>query len=195
MNYSKSYLKAIVICHGKSEKQMCDFIKSNLRLKIHIEADKKGEKSIQITSLMNTLSGLYYKNKNGFFNYFDDAEKLDGKQKLMPTFKVFIIMDTDDCTDEQQKAFVDKTMFLDHWLYDYIVPIYNTPELESVLVAAGIQFQRKSVARKKEYVKIFPTDPKYQTNDVLQLQDFQKALEKCQNTNMNEFVSFCLQCK
>lgn len=30
------YLKAIVIVHGKSEKQICDFIKSNLRLKMEV---------------------------------------------------------------------------------------------------------------------------------------------------------------
>ena len=34
-------LKAIVIVHGKSEKQMCEYIKSNLRLKIEIISDKK----------------------------------------------------------------------------------------------------------------------------------------------------------
>lgn len=27
MTKTLSYLKAVVICHGKSEKQMCDFIK------------------------------------------------------------------------------------------------------------------------------------------------------------------------
>lgn len=57
MGRSLSYLKAVVICHGKSEKQLCYFIKSNLRIRIAVESDKKGEKSIQITSVMNTLNG------------------------------------------------------------------------------------------------------------------------------------------
>jgi ribosomal protein S15P/S13E len=38
------YLTAVVIVHGKSELQLCSFIKSNLKLKIHIESDKKDEK-------------------------------------------------------------------------------------------------------------------------------------------------------
>ena len=41
-----SYLRAVIIVHGKSEKQMCDFIKSKLRIRIIVESDKKGGKSI-----------------------------------------------------------------------------------------------------------------------------------------------------
>ncbi|EIA28296.1 hypothetical protein SFB5_138G0, partial [Candidatus Arthromitus sp. SFB-5] len=33
------YLRCILICHGKSEKEFMETIKQNLRLKIHIESD------------------------------------------------------------------------------------------------------------------------------------------------------------
>ncbi len=46
-----SYLKAVVIVHGKSEKHICEFIRRNLRLKIRIKSDKNGDKSIQINGL------------------------------------------------------------------------------------------------------------------------------------------------
>ncbi len=69
-----SYLKAVVICHGKSEKQLCDFIKSNLRIRIAVESDEKGEKSIQITSVMNTLNGKKFKTMAGFMREFSDVE-------------------------------------------------------------------------------------------------------------------------
>jgi len=46
-----NYTKAIVIAHGKCEYIMASYIKNNLRLKMEILADKKGSKSIQITSL------------------------------------------------------------------------------------------------------------------------------------------------
>lgn len=36
------YLKAVVIVHGKSEKQICEYIKSNLRLKMEIVGKEKG---------------------------------------------------------------------------------------------------------------------------------------------------------
>ena len=48
MSYKGNYLKAIVIVHGKSELQMCDFIKRKLKLKIDIVSKNKGGNSIQI---------------------------------------------------------------------------------------------------------------------------------------------------
>lgn len=93
MTKTLSYLKAVVICHGKSEKQMCDFIKSNLRIRIAVESDKKGD------------------------------------------------------------------------------------------------------ARKQEYIKIFPTDPKYQRREVIQVKEFGDNLRKNPDTNMEEFIDFCLNLK
>ncbi len=173
---------------------MCDFIKSNLRIKIEVESDKKGTKSIQITSIMNVLNGKKFKTFNNFIREFDDAEivKNKSKKKLSDTFKIFIIMDTDDCTDAQRRDFINKDMFKKHWLYEYIVPIYNTPELETVLEKSKIKFTKQGDERKKEYIKIFPTDKKYLTKDFVQIKDFCEALKKCAQTNMYEFVDFCL---
>ncbi|TKZ15846.1 hypothetical protein EZH24_13855, partial [Brachyspira catarrhinii] len=68
-------------------------------------------------------------------------------------FKIFIIMDTDDCTAQQKSEFINKNMFKNHWAYNYIVPIYNDDNLENVLIKATIE-----VENKKDYIKIFPTD-------------------------------------
>lgn len=185
-NYSPSYLKAIVIVHGKSEKQICDFIKSKLRIRIEIESDKNGEKSIQITSLKNTLNRTKFKNFDKLKTYFE----ID--KTLSDDFKIFIIMDTDDCTEEQKKAFINKTMFQNHWAYNYIVPIYNSPNLEKVLEKCNIKFEKKGEKRKTEYIKIFPTDKKYAGKETIQLENFKNSLEKNNCTNMNEFIQFCL---
>ncbi|MEI0517285.1 hypothetical protein [Brachyspira murdochii] len=49
MSYKGNYLKAIVIVHGQSELQMCNFIKNKLRLNnIHIISKDNGKHSIQI---------------------------------------------------------------------------------------------------------------------------------------------------
>lgn len=64
-------------------------------------------------------------------------------------------MDTDDCADETRKRFINKEMFKNHWAYDYIVPIYNSPELETVMVKAGIKFEKKGDERKKSISKSF----------------------------------------
>lgn len=85
-----SYLKGLVICHGKSEKLICDFIKSNLRIQIEIDSDKKGKKSIQITSVMKFLSGEKYKNIVSFKNKFDDIEPIKNK-KNYPIILKFLL--------------------------------------------------------------------------------------------------------
>ena len=185
-----SYLKGLVICHGKSEKLICDFIKSNLRIQIEIDSDKKGKKSIQITSIMKFLSGEKYKNIASFKNKFDDIEQIKDKKKLPSYFKIFIIMDTDDCNENQKKFFKDKSMFNEHWLYDYIVPIYNDSNLEEVLVDAGIKFQKSGNERKTEYPKVFPMNG---ISDVEGIKKFGKALGNSKKTNMEEFINFCLE--
>lgn len=205
-NDELSYLKAIVIVHGKSEKQMCNFIKAKLKLNCYIESDKQGEKSIQINSVMNILKNTIYKDFGSFISNFpsvkliniEKSKKKKGnnkkkiKQVLSDDFKIFIIMDTDDCTEKERKEFINKKMFEGHWAYDYIIPIFNDSNLEDVMQACKIKFEKKGVERKKEYIKIFPTDKKYQKKDSLQIEEFRNKLTKCKKTNMNEFVEFCL---
>lgn len=189
-----TYLRAIVIVHGKSEKQMCDFIKSKLRLNIKIISDKKGEKSIQITSLKNILNNSIFKTKNDFFRNFEEAIIINekGKSMLPDDFKIFIIMDTDDCSEQLKNRFINKEMFSNHWAYSYIHSIYNSPHLESVLIKSNIKFKKEGKKRKEEYIKIFPTDPKYQRNDTIQIEEFMKNLRSNPNTNMDEFIEFCI---
>lgn len=186
------YLKAVVIVHGKSEKQICDYIKSNLRLKIEVVSEKKGEKSIQINSLKNTLNDTRFRSFDNFVAHFDDVEIVK-KKRLSNEFKIFIIMDTDDCTDKRKSEYISKSMFKDHWAYDYIVPIYDTPDLESVLAKAKIPFEKKGVERKKEYIKIFPTNSKYTISEASELNNFCSNLKQVKETNMDEFIEFCLQ--
>lgn len=193
------YLKAIVIVHGKSEKQICDFIKSNLRLKMEVISDKKGEKSIQITSLMDILNDSRFRSFDNFVKYFDDVEIVLEKKKrrLSPDFKIFTIMDTDDCKPKEKEEqikqeYINKTMFKNHWTYDYIVPIYNNPQLENVLVKAKIPFEKKGDDRKKEYIRIFPTSSKYTICEEAELKRFSEKLRLVKDTNMDEFIEFCL---
>lgn len=188
------YLKFVVIVHGKSEKQICDYIKSNLRIKMEIISEKNGEKSIQINGLAHLLKDKRFSSLKNFMNYFDDVEIIQEKtkKKLSPEFKIFIMMDTDDCSVEQREKFISKQMFKAHWAYDYIVPIFNTPNLENVMVKAGIKFEKKGAERKKEYIRIFPTDKKYSNREGVELKTFAENLEEVKETNLYEFVQCCL---
>lgn len=133
-----NYTKCGVICHGLSEIQIVKYIKSNLHLKLEILSKDNGHSSIQITSL------LKYLNNKSFLNLKEFSEKYDieYKKKILVDFKLFIIMDTDDCMEEQKKAFLNKEMFKSHPLYNYIVPISNIPNLESVLVKSKIMVKK-----------------------------------------------------
>lgn len=88
--------------------------------------------------------------------------------------------------------FISKEMFKGHWAYEYIVPIYDSPDLENVMVKAGIKFEKKGVERKKEYIRIFPTCKKYQGQEGVELKSFADNLRRVKSTNMEEFVDFCL---
>lgn len=189
-----NYLKCIVVVHGKSEKQICDYIKSKLRFHMEIISKEKGQKSIQI----NGLQTLFNKDKRlstykNFLIYFPTVELEDKKNRISSYFKIFIIMDTDDCSDEQKRKYINKELFKGHWAYDYIVPIFNSPELESIMVKAGIKFEKKGDERKKEYIKIFPTDKKYMKNESVELASFAKDLTKIRETNMENFINYCIQ--
>lgn len=186
------YLKAVVIVHGKSEKQICQHIKQKLRLRIEIESDKKGEKAIQITSINSFLNNTKFKSRASFLKNFPDVELDKEGKNISPTFKIFIIMDTDDCTDLQKSEFISKKMFKKHWAFDYIVPIFNSPNLEDVLEKAKVPFKKIGNNRKKEYIKLFPTDQRYGKTDVIQVEELLNNLSFVAQTNLNEFLEFCL---
>ncbi len=87
-------------------------IKQNLRLKIEIDSDKKGEKSIQINSLCRFLNNHKYK-RNNFLSCFKDIEVIVGK--INPSFKIFTVLDTDDKEKEVNlKRYLNREMFKSH---------------------------------------------------------------------------------
>ncbi|MDA0067171.1 hypothetical protein OFS07_12975 [Brachyspira hyodysenteriae] len=104
MSYIGNYLKAIVIVHGQSELQMCNFIKNKLRLKIDIISKDKGGHSIQISSIMKRLKGKDINSSDNFKNTYNDELKIEDNEIIIDKdFKIFIIMDTDDCRNEKKK--------------------------------------------------------------------------------------------
>lgn len=175
-------MRVMAIVHGKSEYIVCSSIKSNLRLKHEIIAREKGKSSIQVTSIMDILSDKRFCSYKNFIKAFDDVES---KNKMLVSFSLFIIMDLDDCTEEQKKRFISKEMFLGHWLYDYIVPIFNDPNLEATMKIANIE-----VTRKKDYVAIFPTNQG--DLDIDTAKAFSEKLEKCKCSNLSLYVNHCL---
>ncbi len=175
--------KAVIIVHGKSELIMCNYIINNLRLNVKTYSDKNGKKSIQINSLKNIMNNLYFKD-------FDNFKKMLKKSIEKDNFKIFIIMDTDDCTEKEKDNFKNKNMFKGHWAYDIITPIYNSDNLEDVLTKAGVIFNKK---KKKidQFIEIFPTNNS--GADLKDIENLRNKLKPLKNTNLDVLLDFCIR--
>ncbi len=177
--------KVMAIVHGKSEFLICKSLKSNLRIKHEIHAKDKGRHSIQVNSLMTEL------NSNSFrmsLKKFAEKYDIEYKNKKLVDFKLFIIMDLDDCSKEKARHYKDKSMFKNHYLYDYIVPIYNDPDLEKTMLDSGIEVDKKQ--KGKEYIRIFPTSKG--DLDVDMAKDFASKLRQCKSSNLYEYFEYCI---
>lgn len=189
-----NYLKTVIIVHGKSEKRICDFIQSNTKINWRVESNQNGRKPIQIgTSLNKILSSMKFKSLGGFKKEFIIEIVIDENKKEVPhsDFKIFIIMDTDDCAPKDKQDFYSGSMFKDHWLAEYIILIYNNPDLEEVCAKAGIKFKNKGSERKKEYTQLFQLAGG--EKEFVQLKKFRDGLKKCNDTNMDLLIDFCLK--
>lgn len=186
-------IKPIKLCvmsivHGKSEYIMCSSIKSNLRIKNVIHAKDRGKHSIQVNSLMQELNSAKFKMSLKKFSEKYDIT-YDSKNKRLVNFKLFIIMDLDDCTQEKAEQFKDKSLFNGHILYDYIVPIYNDPNLEKTIQDLGININRKE--KVKDYIKIFPTNRG--DLDIHMAEEFAEKLnKKCKSSNLGLYFDYCV---
>ena len=139
---SLNYTKAAVIVHGKSEFHIVRYIYTNLHLSVKIIAENKGRSSIQINGLKDYLNKKPFRSLSAFAEEY--SVEYDRKRKKLNNFKLFIIMDTDDCSDKMKEEYITKSLFKNHPLEKYIVPIYNISNLEDVMIKAGIMVERIS---------------------------------------------------
>lgn len=182
MKLSPKKTRVMTIVHGKSEYHICRSIKSNLKIKHEIYAEKKGANSIQINGLMRLLDNGIFKDFDSFTRTYTD---IDCKKRKLVNFKLFIIMDLDDCSKEMQNKFINKEMFKKHWLYDYIVPIYNNPNLEQTMIDADIPINKK-----KDYITLFPTN--HGDLDLEKAINLSESLKKSKSSNFGKYIEHCI---
>ena len=182
-----TYTKAVIICHGKSEYILGRHIKSSLKISICNYAEQNGKSSIQIDGLNNVLNNTCFKSKNTFCNFFGVAKTKDGIKA-----KIFIIMDLDDTTEKQIESFKNKKMFKDHWAAENIIPIWNIPNFDSVMVNLGI-IDRPPNDNEKTllYNKSFPIK-KDGKSDIEKIEKLRDMCKKNKNTNLDEMLEWML---
>lgn len=131
---------------------MQDILNQIFVFKIEIFSDNNGKKSIQINSLLKYLKQDRFNNVKKFAETYD----IEFKDKKLNKFKLFIIMDTDDCSELEKNNYINKTMFKGLVLEEYIIPIYNINNLEDVLFKAAIIKEKiKDDDKIEQYSKIF----------------------------------------
>ena len=188
---SLNYTRCAVIVHGKSEYSLVRYIYTNLHLPVKVIAKDKGKSSIQSNGLKNMLSKKPFKSLKEMANEY--AIEYDKKSKSLKNFKLFIIMDTDDCDDDTKRKYISGELFKGHPLEDYIVPIYNNSNLEDVMLKAGIMVKRIEDSQKGTYYsRIFPinTDP-ISADTLNQVRLFASKLNGIKETNMLCFIEYC----
>lgn len=178
----------MTIAHGQSELAICNNIGSNLRIKQNCISRDRGKTSIQIAGLRNLLdTDRRFADAYGFSKEFDDV--LMNKRSPLE-FRLFPIMDLDDCPEPMKEAYRTKRLFQGHWLDPVITPIFCSPNLEEVMNKIGIP-----VTRKKDYIQLFPTNH----GDDLNLEtaiEFADKLETHDCTNLEVYVNYCIEvCK
>lgn len=191
---SLHYTRAAVIVHGKCELQIVKYIKTNLKLPIQIIADKNGAKSIQINSLLKYLDKTQFKSMKSFADFY--RVEYQKEKKRLNRFHLFIIMDTDDCDANTLEQYKNGTLFNKHFLAPYIIPIYNTENLEDVLSKTSIMPKRIRDREKGTfYEKVFPINVEGKTNPdtINQIKFLADELRKVKTTNMEVFIDYCLK--
>jgi len=182
------YTRAVVIVHGKSEHDIVKHIRSKLRIPIKIYQKNGGERSIEISSIMDILNGANFKTKNNFLKEYDQIQ-IDKKKNLL-NFKVFIIVDVDNTPRQNVDNYCNKSMFKKHWIHDYVVPILNNNNLEEVLNSIGYTAAKNS-KDKKNYKKVFPVQKGEQDLDTIVA--LKSAFEKTEKSNLDVFLRYCLE--
>ena len=184
------YKKAAVMVHGKSERYLASYIYTNLHLPVVIIDKNKGRNSIQINALKNILSSKPYNNLKSFADEY--SVEYDRKEKALKNFKLFIIMDTDDCSEKTREDYISGKLFENSCLKEYIVPIFNSPNLEEVMIKSGIMTKKIQDSQKGNYYsKIFPINQDPFSNDTLdQIRLFLKRLENVKETNLQAYIYY-----
>lgn len=149
---NNGFKKAVVIVHGKSEYSIVKHIRSKLRMPIEIYQKNGGERSIEISSIMDILNGANFKTRRNFLKEYGQIQT--DEQNNLLNFKVFIIVDVDNTPQQNVENYCNKSMFKKHWLYDYIIPILNNKDLEEALNSIGYTAAKNS-KDKKSTIKYF----------------------------------------
>ncbi|MBL3531786.1 hypothetical protein JMJ99_10440 [Companilactobacillus zhachilii] len=186
---------AVVICHGQTEYQFVNAIKSKLRLNIKIFARDKGRSSIQLDKLSDIFQNEVFRSVKTLTNEYSTIEF---KKKELIGCKIFTLMDLDDCKDKSVVSNYEhgniSRLGKNHQLKPYIQPIYFKNNFEDALRDINFAFVAATNREKKHYIKVFdPVKGEIASED--SVRDLQSRFSKSDKTNVDLFLQYCLDNK
>jgi len=171
--------RTLVVVHGKSEYEFCKGIASNYRLSIEYDHENRGENCIQIRQLEERFSSGHFRSENALHKKFEDLEYLGRNEIKMLHLRIFPIMDTDD-SPRDATSYRTNNMFNSSTFKDRITPIFNTPDLDTVLRKCG--FKINSNDKIGSYGRLV---------NEYELQELISALDNRNDTNITVFLKYC----
>jgi hypothetical protein len=189
-SYSPIYTPAIVVVHGKSEKIISEHIKSNLRLNLHVHSRAT---SIQINGLVHELT-TNFPSVNSLKR--NPQLVLNVEKGVIQNFKIFTLMDTDDCSETTKNEYISGSLFREYALKDYVVPVFTDPDLEHVFYSCGLipkifNDDEKVAGYMHCFPKISPPFDEIKNKED-ELRCKANALKKSKSTNFEVFIDYCI---
>ncbi len=177
--------KAIIICHGKSEKILFDRIATCFGIKVIAWADKKGNKSIEINSVRKILQRRDFKQL--FKNKFSSC-KFDNMGNPL-NLRIFFVLDKDSTSDDEFRRYLNHELFSRSWLKKVLVPIYNDECLESTLKAINWPYECNHNHKARFYNDLF----RKRINKVEDVKNLADKLSTIKCTNMEKVLYYILE--
>jgi hypothetical protein len=178
------HVRTIVVAHGASELILCRSIRTNLRLPLEIITENQGSKCIQVNVLEKFFSE---KNFAKYLAQSPGIQKFQLRDGELVNTTIFPIMDTDDCSKDTLKRYMSGEMFSGSPYSSMIKPIFNSPNLDSVMEEIGFTINRKE--KRKSYERIFPGE----NGDLEAASGLLDLVSDLQNSNFKIFLEHCIK--
>lgn len=167
-------LRTIVVCHGRSEVKIVEYLKQNLRIPIEILSENKGKNSIQIGKSLDRFLNTYLSTKR----QLDELGEIEYVQKYPVKLKIFILMDLDDVNDSNMvDNYKNGQLFSKFKFAKSIVPLYE------VIGSMGYNPPKHKRDKNKAYTRMFSDG-----GTVESVEKFLEDCKKCKKTNMELLV-------
>jgi len=173
--------RILTINHGQSENILVSWVGNRLNMGIEQHSNNKGRNAIRIEMLPELFARAWFKDEASLHRKFTNLEYFPKALEKMPGLAIFPIMDTENET-HPDRSYMTGAMFDGNHFREQIHPIYNIPNLDAVIEKAGLGTVSKD--KPSSYSNML---------DDLEVQDMYDALKGRNDTNLQDFLQYCLK--